>query len=91
MPHSDGPWIAGDLGFIFDGAGTALGQAIDTRGYPFEDNSRVMAAAPEMLEALEDIVTLLVKLQYVGWTRQKRLLDVIAKAKGKECDGSFIH
>lgn len=54
-------------------------------------HSDLIEAAPEMLEALEDIVTLLVKLQYVGWTRQKRLLDIIAKAKGKECNGNFIN
>ncbi len=47
------------------------------------DNARLIAAAPELLEALEDVVYVLNKLsEWEDYTKEARV--IIAKAKGEK-------
>ena len=53
--HTPGPWKDDGMEFIMDANGFAICQARDFDSW--EANARLIAAAPEMLAALQKIVT----------------------------------
>ena len=91
--HSPGPWEAVDKrpdGFtgysIFQG-GQFIAHVGDTdRATPVEDNARLIAAAPELLEALEDLVSLceavLPRTEHITDAELFDARSAIAKATG---------
>lgn len=92
MKHTPGPWQIGRYDDIVDASGEiirAKGLAL-TRGDEAEANSRLIAAAPEMLAALKDAMRSTRKDFKTGadgdrqhreaWAEQ---FDAIAKAEGR--------
>ena len=80
--HTPGPWyVGGDMVWSFDDDGEiAVVIRVHERDQEFEANSRLIAAAPDLLEALEDLL---------GWQStapdsvKNAARQTIAKAKGK--------
>jgi hypothetical protein len=85
MAHTPGPWKAedsfGTLGLknIFDNDGEYIGGVRNS-----DDNARLIAAAPDLLEACEAALEMWTNGASVGdWQRNSvKLIAAIAKAKG---------
>ncbi len=101
MSHTPGPWIAelllfnrtDEMRFLLSTPDDELGhiQLRNTNIYDALANARVIAAAPDLLEACEDL--LLVVREYVpnntdAWVRTSAQIErakaAIAKAEGRE-------
>lgn len=86
--HTPGDWIAiraGGIGYFewfarIDGKARAIASDITdpVTGLPSEANARLIAAAPDLLEALKDA------LEYIPTTLQGRARSAIAKAEGRD-------
>jgi hypothetical protein len=88
MTHSLGPWRKGLAGDIVTEDGRIIASMYWARPEAHA-NARLVAAAPELLEALEDILPLAENGFRLGPTdpdsvRIKRAHAIAAKAKGEE-------
>jgi hypothetical protein len=85
MKHTPGPWRVGDGGAtVFGPKSTQLKIVASlTRGLAGEStkaNARLIAAAPELLESLESLVSVFISPGFEATTNAARA--AIAKAKG---------
>ena len=92
MKHTPGPWkasedfnLTGTLVSFIEGGGHSIAQTRlddDTPEGMNQANARLIAAAPELLEACRDA---LLAVDTADWpTAQDNLIAAIAKAKGKD-------
>lgn len=96
MIHTPGPWTIEDLSedglYVTVGppTGTLIAQINPTQalGLDSEDlpqaNSHLIAAAPELLEALKDVVNSVQYTEGMEYIDYPNLIEVIAKAEGKD-------
>ena len=87
MAHTQGPWaITDDFIGVYDQQGRCVAD-MDSEGAPeigYDEslaNARLIAAAPDMLAALEDAVEALTEARYYP-SELERFRAAIAKAKG---------
>ena len=92
--YTPGPWTRGYGNYVYRDDGSPRdGQSLIATCMPLNGamdelqiafaNARLIAAAPELLEALEDMLTLMGPLDDVEHIRRKQAaLAAIAKAKG---------
>lgn len=86
--YTPGPWRMGEARangeVLIYGYRQIVASAIDMhREYTAEANARLIAAAPELLEVLEEIVEML-ELGVDPWGALKDAHAAIAKARGEE-------
>lgn len=103
MSHTPGPWECAQAGIYADGKRVLVeyfvrvpesdialaSEIIDPDGEPSEDNARLMAAAPDLLEACEARKAQLKKigldrLNDAGLAEYATLYAAIAKARGEK-------
>jgi len=98
MSHTPGPWTVSERFNPNDSLRMVVGGPMDawiakTTGSHSEDNARLIAAAPEMLEALQLAAPILNEVGYIGqsnWTDEQitkafhAVRAAIAKATGGE-------
>jgi hypothetical protein len=95
--HTPGPWTADQYGGIEDARGMTVAVCvqgeqwqtadggIDVEEFPYEANARLMAAAPELLEALKELYNAsLVMEQPRFYKALAEAKKVIAKIEGDE-------
>lgn len=88
--HTPGPWNVSRLGpsYIEQTGGSLVASAIETRGDSYLANARLIAAAPELLAALDNLAGLIEDYILAGYdfnddtTAQAR--SAIAKARGED-------
>lgn len=84
--HTPGPWIDdGDHGYINMPDGTPIAQVFDNPGEEeSEYNARLIAAAPDMLVALDHALNAIQDLDHKGlWADEQDVIEAaIAKATG---------
>ena len=91
--HTPGPWTVSPMGSI-EFKGGFIGEAYDmTAGYdsrepedlPMMANARLMAAAPELLQALQELheagMTMKLPRYVIALTKAKRLIDKCTNEK----------
>ena len=80
--HTPGPWIYDEEndGGIYCANGTYVGAAVKLGTDKGSANASLMAAAPELLEALEDLLEV---VQVNLGLEARNAVAAIAKAKGK--------
>lgn len=83
-----GPWVKGKWGQLVNPEGKSIcvwdcGIAIVSRDEEAEANSRIIAAAPDMYEALELAIEI---MDEAGWSRpiQRVCREALAKARGEQ-------
>ena len=84
--HTPGPWVAqrgGDISFVRTVDGGIIDRIVASHA-----NAILIAAAPDMLEALERIAEYMKQSEgdhgyYLPWHADKQVLSAIAKAKGE--------
>ena len=88
MTHTEGPWVASvpkkekhmQARWI-TGNGFFIAKAYGHDGQPVDGNARLIAAAPELLDALRDLLyaaTLPMKERREGWDSARALIKKVA-------------
>lgn len=75
--YTPGPWELRGTRLVTDKHGVVIAEKIGSNGGGSESNARLIASAPELLEALEAL------LDDASSKNQKAARDAIAKAKGE--------
>lgn len=93
VKHTPGPWVKGKFGQLYGASGRQVGVwdagiARVSRDAEAEANARLIAAAPELLAACEEMIgTLWFKSPHgsdvINADAYKQMTDAIAKAKGQ--------
>ena len=89
--HTPGPWeYLPAAGGLCGAITTKTGWICDFIECPSTEDARLMAAAPELLEALEQLVMINKiysedKEHDFAWAEMQNAKQVIAKAKGEQC------
>ena len=83
--HTPGPWQVSPYGNITSKSLTVAKVEQMPGNYESEkqENARIIAAAPEMLQALERAVSIIEELPYPQNYAAVTFLDIIRKAKGE--------
>lgn len=91
--HTPGPWSHGELsGDILDPRGRSICEILDANGEPHggvpikqaEANARLIAAAPELLNALKEMLRSMVGRHDESVPAVERARAAIAKATGED-------
>lgn len=104
-PHTPGPWILDDFEVSGEVSGAATCRVLEADDFPCieegteadvqaecEANARLIAAAPDMLEALRDCASVLPQYRLKGNTLTddealeavlERVTEIVAKAEGR--------
>ena len=95
MKHTPGPWhinVIADSHYVLSKSGYVLAKISDLSAYKeaHADNARLMAAAPDLLAALQTVERALIPMDYSAYSHADELADAIitaraaiAKAQGK--------
>lgn len=92
MTHTQGPWTVNEeLGWIEAQCGLCFARIamVDDSAGCEPGNAQLIAAAPEMLEAIEDTIGAIERDAHDGWfsrvsSQVSRLQEVAKKARGEE-------